>query len=143
MADVPVPNPVDPWGRRDPARTPMQWGSRGFSTAEPWLPYGDPAVSVEAQRDDPASLLSLYRRLLRVRRSFAEDGYETISAQGALVFRRGEYVVAVNVGGEEVAVGLEGDVVVATDVVREGVPVRGLARLSTGEGLVVKVNGGR
>ena len=39
----------------------------GFSDrGEPWLPFpGRERVNVEAQRDDPASLLSLYRRLLR------------------------------------------------------------------------------
>lgn len=138
MEDVPVSRPVDPWGRRDPARTPMQWGlSRAFSEVEPWLPYGDPAVSVEAQREDPASLLSLYRRLLRVRRSFALEGYETLAADDALVFRRGDYVVAVNVGSEEAAVSLRGSVVVATDIAREGSRVDGSVRLSAGSGLVV------
>jgi glycosidase len=41
----------------------------GFSSHEPWLPaYPDPDLSVAAQRDDPASTLSLYRRLLALRR---------------------------------------------------------------------------
>lgn len=51
----------------------MQWDSSrtaGF-TAEnvtPWLPVGDAAdCNVAAQRDDPASVLSLCRSLLRVR----------------------------------------------------------------------------
>jgi alpha-glucosidase len=138
MADVEVPRPVDPWGRRDPARTPMQWGSRGFSAAEPWLPYGDESVSVDAQRDDPASLLSLYRRLLRVRRAFAEAPYETVSADAALVFRRGDYIVAVNVSGDDAAVSVRGEVVVATDVAREGAVLDGAARLSAGEGVVLR-----
>jgi alpha-glucosidase len=136
MEDVDVPRPVDPWGRRDPARTPMQWGSRGFSAAEPWLPYGDESVSVEAQRDDPASLLSLYRRLLRVRRSFALEPYETLSAEGALVFRRGDHVVAVNVSAEDAAVPVRGDVVLATDVRREG-RAGGETVLAPGEGIAL------
>jgi hypothetical protein len=74
----------------------MQWGSRGFSEVEPWLPYGRiRRASVEAQRDDPASLLSLHRRLLRVRREFALEPYETVSAEdrwcsGGGLRRRGE-----------------------------------------------------
>src|SRR5262249_49108073 len=116
MEDVNVPPPTDPWGRRDPARTPMQWGSPAFSEVEPWLPYGDPSVSVDAQRDDPASLLSLYRRLLRVRREFALAPYETVSADNALVFRRGDHV-----SPEAAAVSLRGSVVVATDPHRETV----------------------
>jgi len=58
---------------RDAARTPMQWDASpggGFSTGEPWLPLVDPQRrSVAAQTADPESLLTLYRRLLALRRS--------------------------------------------------------------------------
>jgi hypothetical protein len=60
---------------RDPARTPMQWDASpnaGFcpKSAEPWLPVaGDyEMVSVEAQRGNPRSMLSLFRRLIGLRR---------------------------------------------------------------------------
>jgi alpha-glucosidase len=56
---------------RDAQRTPMQWDaspSGGFSTGTPWLPLVDPGVvNVADQSVDPASLLTLYRRLLRAR----------------------------------------------------------------------------
>ena len=75
MVDAdPATLPAVPFDRaeRDAYRTPMQWepdASGGFSTGTPWLPLVDPATrSVAAQRDDPASLLSLYRRLIAVRR---------------------------------------------------------------------------
>ncbi len=81
MKNVGVPPELahDPQGKihasygRDPFRTPMQWNggeNAGFSEAEPWLPVADDyeAVNVEAQRDDPASILALYRRLLELRR---------------------------------------------------------------------------
>jgi glycosidase len=49
----------------------MQWDaspSGGFSTGAPWLPLVDPGVvNVADQSVDPASLLTLYRRLLRAR----------------------------------------------------------------------------
>ncbi len=53
-------------------RTPMQWSSgagAGFTTGTPWqAPNPDPgSVNVAAQTDDPASLLSHYRRLIRAR----------------------------------------------------------------------------
>lgn len=58
---------------RDPERTPMQWTpgkNAGFSDAETtWLPL-DPDYSlhnVETQSADPASLLSLYRKLGELR----------------------------------------------------------------------------
>ena len=58
---------------RLPARSPMQWSSgpnAGFSTAEPWVPIAsnDPALTLQGQRDDPASTLSLFRSLVRLRR---------------------------------------------------------------------------
>jgi alpha-glucosidase len=56
---------------RDPGRTPMQWDSsetRGFSPAEPWLPYGPAEISVAAQAEDPGSILWLYRRAISLRR---------------------------------------------------------------------------
>jgi glycosidase len=65
------PRPIDRFGR-DPARSPMQWDATplgGFTTGEPWLPLNDPATrNVAAQSGDPASLLSLYRRLIAARR---------------------------------------------------------------------------
>jgi len=62
----------DPARSRDPARAPMPWeggAHGGFSVHEPWLPaYADAeAIGVAAQRRDPSSFLSLYRRLLRLR----------------------------------------------------------------------------
>ena len=56
-------------------RTPMQWDetpvTAGFTTARrPWQPLGEgneSGVSVAAQTDDPTSLLSHYRDLIRLR----------------------------------------------------------------------------
>lgn len=58
---------------RDCARTPMQWNGdayAGFSWVEPWLPVDKSyrRVNVEAQVREPDSLLTLYRRLLRLRK---------------------------------------------------------------------------
>src|SRR5207237_2009062 len=84
MRDVPIaPEQVqDPFEKnvpgkglgRDPERTPMQWNARpnaGFTDARPWLPIGADfaTVNVEAQRDDPRSILNLYRQLIALRRA--------------------------------------------------------------------------
>ncbi len=58
---------------RDRSRTPMPWDDgdfAGFSTVEPWLPLNPDwrARNVAAQTGDPASMLTLYRRLLALRR---------------------------------------------------------------------------
>ncbi|MER2249266.1 alpha-amylase family glycosyl hydrolase [Methylorubrum podarium] len=81
LGHVPVPpeRAQDPWGRnepghgRDPERTPMQWEdapNAGFSTGTPWLPLSDDADrrNVDEMRDDSRSILTLYRRLLSLRR---------------------------------------------------------------------------
>ncbi len=58
---------------RDPVRTPMPWdesAGAGFSTVTPWLPLNAdwPARNVARMSGDPSSVLTLYRRLLAVRR---------------------------------------------------------------------------
>jgi alpha-amylase len=53
-------------------RTPMRWTATedgGFSAAAPWFPPSttDPALSVEAQAGDPASVLEAYRSAIALR----------------------------------------------------------------------------
>ena len=90
---------VDPWvfGNRDPARTPMQWDAEGsFTSGEPWLPFAEDheRVNVAAQREDPDSLLSLYRALLALRRTepdLVTGAYRTLEAgDDVLRFARGD-----------------------------------------------------
>jgi alpha-glucosidase len=60
---------------RDGERTPMQWTSgrnAGFSSAEkPWLPVPPTAQTrnVEVMADDPDSILTFYKRAIRLRRA--------------------------------------------------------------------------
>jgi alpha-glucosidase len=59
---------------RDVCRTPFQWSAApyaGFSTVDPWLPVADgyETCNMAAQRDDPGSVLALYRQLLAYRRA--------------------------------------------------------------------------
>jgi alpha-glucosidase len=72
MRDGPGHDPPFDRAGRDTHRHPMQWDATrhgGFTTGAPWLPLVDPAGrNVAAQRDDPDSLLSLYRDLLAWRR---------------------------------------------------------------------------
>jgi alpha-glucosidase len=100
MRDVEIPpeRRVDPWrfGNRDPVRTPMQWDADGaFTDGRPWLPFAPDhaTVNVAAQRDDPDSLLQLYRRLLAARRAFADAPYRTLSVrENVLTYARGEHL---------------------------------------------------
>ncbi|MBT3313533.1 MAG: DUF3459 domain-containing protein [Anaerolineae bacterium] len=56
-------------------RLPMRWSGAahsGFSGTQPWHTgeAGDESVNVEAQKNDPASLLSHYRRLIALRKKY-------------------------------------------------------------------------
>jgi alpha-glucosidase len=59
---------------RDGCRTPIPWKASspgaGFTTGKPWLPINPDyrEVNVEAQRDDPDSVLSFYRKMIWLRR---------------------------------------------------------------------------
>lgn len=64
---------------RDSARTPMPWtkaGGYGFSTAKPWIAFGDGVdqTNVETEDADPDSMLSFYRALLAFRRGHSVWG---------------------------------------------------------------------
>jgi alpha-glucosidase len=148
--DVPPEARQDPWagGRRDPVRSPMPWdGSRhaGFTAAEPWLPLGDAnaARHVEAQRADPDSLLNLYRRALSARRAL-QGAYRTVEAEGdVLAYRRGDALVALNLGAGEVALPARGHVLVATERDREGEQIRGELTLRAHTALILRPESGQ
>jgi alpha-glucosidase len=78
MRDGPGHQPPYDRAGRDAHRHPMQWDatpSGGFTTGKPWLPLVDPAErNVAGQREDPDSLLALYRDLLAWRRQVREQG---------------------------------------------------------------------
>ena len=75
--DIPPELARDPWEKnepglgvgRDPSRTPMQWDksvNAGFSNGTPWLPLDSLHLdrNVATLREDPTSILSLYRNLV-------------------------------------------------------------------------------
>ena len=143
---------------RDGCRSPMQWDAgrfAGFSGVEPWLPLaGDfRAANVDNQRKDPASIFSLYRALIRLRRNTAaltQGAYRPVHAAGALLLywreRSAErLLVALNFGDEPARAeidGLHGHVVVSTHCDRVGVLVGGAVDLRPNEGIVVEAGPG-
>lgn len=111
---------------RDPVRTPLPWTEQGgFTTGDPWLPI-DPAhlpINVAAQADDPHSMLTLYRRLLTLRRAtpaLATGAISDVRAEGdVLTYVRSDgtdrYRIALNLGHAPAAIALEpGTVVLST-----------------------------
>ena len=119
MADGPGGEPpVDRFGR-DRHRHPMQWEPtperrlhhRASPGCRAWTPR-------RAQRRRPAPrpglVLSLYRRLIALRRELSGP-LELLEAAPELVaFPRGEHLVAVNAGERPAAAPAHGEVLVAT-----------------------------
>ncbi len=126
-AEIPPGRAVDPGGR-DGCRAPLPWeraAPHGWDT-EPWLPWPpDPSGhSLEVQRDDPTSMVHLYRRLLATRRSSPALGHGDIELLSGpddghtLAWRRSlgddHLVVAVNFTSEArpLSLSLAGDWVI-------------------------------
>lgn len=58
---------------RDNARTPVQWNAQkngGFTQGTPWLPVNPnyTTINVAAQEKDPDSVLSFYKKLIKLRK---------------------------------------------------------------------------
>jgi alpha-glucosidase len=143
---------------RDGCRTPMQWdGSRhaGFSEAEPWLPLADDFAThnVAELGRDPASIYSLYRRLVALRRSrpaLTRGGYSAaLSGEDLLIFvRQCEedcLLVALNFGNTEQSVDLPphlpgARILLSSNMDREGEQIVGTMRLGANEGVVLSTS---
>jgi alpha-glucosidase len=140
---------------RDPERTPMQWDAgpnAGFTSGTPWLPLADDyeRVNVAAERGDPRSMLTLYQRLIALRRATPAleiGSYARVPADGDLLAyiraaggRR--FLIALNLGSQEQTLDLSmlrGRVVLSTHLDREGEPVAGTLALRADEGAIVEL----
>jgi alpha-glucosidase len=162
MSDVDIPEELrlDPArfegptsGGRDAQRTPMRWdgsANGGFTTGEPWLPIGDDVerINVAVQSTDEQSLLSLYRRLLELRRDEpalrSGSWAEMLVTDEVLVYERvtadRRLVVALNFSATPQQVTLDltgGRVLLSTDRSRDGEEVGSPLDLRPNEGLVL------
>ncbi|MEA2373195.1 MAG: alpha-glucosidase [Solirubrobacteraceae bacterium] len=119
MADGPVGDPpLDRFGR-DGARTPMQWeptAGGGFTTGTPWLGLADPHDrNVADQEADGDSVLRLYRDLIALRRELPADLRFLETADTVLAYRRGDLVVALNLGDSPAPSPPHGEVLLWSD----------------------------
>jgi len=164
LADVPIPperrqdpleRTIGPGAGRDPCRTPMPWDASpyaGFSTVEPWLPLNADYESrnVAAQRDDPRSMLRLYRELLLLRRAepaLAIGDYRPLGVTAdVLAYERSaggrRLAIALNFSGHEHVFRpprepLDGYVLLSTHLDRDGERVHGALVLRPNEGCIV------
>jgi alpha-glucosidase len=164
MTDVAIPpeEVQDPFEKnapgqglgRDPRRTPMQWSSApqaGFTTGTPWLRLADDWAmrNVESQACDPASMLTLYRQLIALRRAqpaLNRGDYEALeSDEQVLAYARNfegqRVVVLLNFGAGAAALSpalwpAHSIVLASTDPTRQAPIAEGLL-LAPGEGVVV------
>ncbi|MET8051891.1 glycoside hydrolase family 13 protein [Streptosporangium sp. NPDC005286] len=97
---------------RDGCRVPLPWSGDeppfGFGAGQPWLPQPPEwkALTAEVQAADPASMFTLYRAGLGLRRELLGDG--TLAwlevGEGVLAFRRESGLICVvNLGAEPVS----------------------------------------
>lgn len=166
MQDVPIPPEQvrDPWAvnepglglGRDPARTPMPWDATpnaGFTTGLPWLPLNADYVqrNVAVQASDHWSMLTLYRRLIALRRAHA--ALHSGKYAGAMIHgnvfcferRSGDerLVIALNFATAPDAVPLPDDlqaarVLLSSGLERGGEDVRGTLHLDCEEGVILR-----
>jgi glycosidase len=164
MVDVPVAtedarDPLElrePGRGRDGCRSPMQWDASpnaGFTAPDsiPWLPLAPDArdVTVAAQAEDPDSLLTLTRDLLRLRKEHPvlhHGDFERFgpTPEGTFAYRRigreGQLTVVLNLTAEERIVpdGGPGRVLISTRRDRDGADVSGAIELRANEALVLE-----
>ena len=112
---------------RDNARTPMQWDdskNAGFTTGTPWLKVNSnyPEVNAKAQVNDPDSVFSYYKKLIRLRHEneiIVYGDYELLEAESeeTSIYKRTyeneHLMVLCNFADHEVSV---------TDAVMEQIP---------------------
>lgn len=162
QADIPPERQQDPFGRRVPGegrdgcRTPMQWDSSsgaGFSSADLadyWLPVSADSQerNVASQLTDKRSMLTLYRDLLRLRRTepaLNRGNYVALDAPASVfAYLRAlgpdRFAVALNFTGDAVSVAVpDGDVVLSTHPGRIGEEVAGHLTLGPDEGIIVRL----
>ena len=164
MQDVEIPpdrvqDPVakdrsDAGEGRDPERTPMRWDDSahaGFTDGTPWLPIGEhvATVNVEYERDEPSSLLTLYRRLLALRQAetaLSVGSYTPVRTNGDLLgyIREADgsrFLTALNLGHAPATLSFDGcgTVEIGTHADREGTDVDGEIELRGDEGVVARL----
>ncbi len=143
---------------RDPERTPMQWDqsmNAGFSETTPWLPIAPDYtyINVTSQRADARSLLSLYHKLIKLRRAQPAlhlGSYQHIETQDHMLayLRQHEdksFIVALNFGPEAQIFqptkrynSAGGRVVLSTQLDRENEQVSDSISLRPHEGIIIE-----
>lgn len=163
-ADYQDPQGIQTGVSRDGCRAPMPWSpdpNAGFTTGSPWLPIPPEyaAFSVELQKYDPQSSLTLYQRLILLREeslALYNGRFRTLDApEGVLLYERvsdavgqaetGEhYLIALNFGDaprtlDLAQAGAHGELLLSTGLDRKGEIALDSVALHPGEGVIIWV----
>lgn len=144
---------------RDPSRTPMQWDSSinaGFTEGKPWLRLAKTyqRANVTTQKNDPYSMLSLYRQLITIRRkepSLTIGDYTPVFSDNQILafMRRHEdnpaFLVVLNLTHlpcyfRPANFSFSGTIEIATFPEMEGTTVHDTISLDGDEGLVIRLD---
>jgi alpha-glucosidase len=97
----------------------MQWDPSpggGFTDGRPWLPLVDPQMrNATDQLAEPGSLLTLYRRLLQVRKQLRGAFVLDEVSGDVLSYRRGPHTMVLNFGTTPHRLEPRGRVLLSTD----------------------------
>jgi alpha-glucosidase len=166
LENVPIPpeRVQDPWEKnepglgRDPQRTPIPWDAStnaGFTVGTPWLPLNPDFKdrNVERLAADSRSILTLYRRLIAIRRqspALNRGAYVNAHTQGdVLAYERQRdgvrLLVGLNFSTDEQRLVLpddapEGRLLLSTGLDRDGERISGAAELRPAEGVIVRLS---
>jgi alpha-glucosidase len=134
----------------DPERTPIPWDpspNGGFTSGTPWLPLGEhQSANVATLERDPASILTLYRRLIALRKeqpALSDGSLEEIASNGDVLSyarRLGTDVldIVLNLSREEQRVETRGGrIVLSTSPARTEERIDGDVTLEPGEGIII------
>jgi len=149
---------IGPEYGRDGCRTPFEWTAEkfaGFSTVEPWLPVAEGYQDrcVETQKDDPQSVLELYRRLIWYRKTTPAlnrgiyHSYDQVPADCFVYLRElgpERRLIAINFGSRRWELDLseiadQGQVVMSTKLDRAGTENLSTLALRPYEGVIVEL----
>lgn len=167
MRDVPIPPEEwqDPQGlnmpdlnlSRDPFRTPMQWNDGphgGFTLEKPWLRLPDDykRVNVQAQRDNLESMLTLYHRLIQLRKTepaLRIGNYIPVVTEGNIIafireWDKRRFLIILNLAHGTCHFSSDhlevyGQIILSTIPEREGITVSKRVSLYGDEGVIIKL----
>jgi alpha-glucosidase len=140
----------------------LQWNSStnaGFTSGTPWLPVDDDyqVVNIEAQAADPTSVLTLYHRLIALRRTHTAlafgDYHPVVMTGDLLAYVRSNgserFLIALNLGVDPHSVSFQAAIdhsgnstlLMSTHLDREGEILNRDLNLRANEGVIILLDG--